>query len=195
MTSRELLWPNLGFLRIGELEYEVPRYDAAWFLHMAQFVEADVRGAKSRLLAEGLRQIAATPGAIRELNEHRPLTPGPILGLNRALHYLVRLSIRWEECGEERKKDAVDDVVRAWSAPERAVAAGTIRRDTDYYGKEAKRLLDVHVELCQEREPRPTFAKILKWFDADLHLHARRMRKPAKSAVKSKKSKRGKNGS
>ncbi len=190
MTSQELLWPNLGFVNIGELEYPIPEYYSSWFIRMAEHVEAGHRGgSKSRLLAEGLRQIAVTPGAIRELNEYRQLTPGPILGLNWALHYLVRLSIR----GGERKKEAVDDVARAWSAPGRPVKAGTIRRATDKHGKKAKQLLDVHVELCQKREPKPTFAEIIKWFDADLHLHARRMRKPAKSAVKSKKSKRGKN--
>jgi hypothetical protein len=115
------------------LEYVVPEWDAEWLLHVAARMESgQPLGPLVYDAAACFRQLAKTADAIKAINRPRPRTPGPVLRLNRAVHYRVRLRL----LGRKQVKRARSEVAATWHT-----AAATIKDDYGDFGKEARRII------------------------------------------------------
>jgi hypothetical protein len=154
------LWPRLA-LPTGELDYLVGQYNAEWFLDMVKRIES---GQSLAAAARCFLQLAKTPAAIEKLNHYRPEVPREILGLNRAVHYLVRLELR----GAEQKKAVRHDIATAWQLEDE-----TIRDDVGDFGKRGKALIESLIRQWSRGDRRA----FLEVFDADMVDRAVRMRK------------------
>jgi hypothetical protein len=168
-------WPRLGYKDIHVLadlglDYLVPEYDAEWFRHVAKCIES---GQLLPAAARCLLHLADTPGAIKALNHHRPLVPREILGLNRAVHYYVRLELLGlNGMKKPRVETARDEVATVWRT-ERT----TIKDDAHDFCKEVQRILDKIIEDMLARPDASSRRKILEDFDADMEGRAKRMSK------------------
>ena len=160
---------------MDELDYFVAQYDAQWFLEMAKRIES---GQSLAAAARCFRQLADTPAAINKLNRHRPLVPGEILRLNRAVHYLVRLDLLGDV---KQVKRARSEIAAVWSTPKRRpIKEATIKDDYGDFGTEARRIVE-SIITHKQSETRDRDS-ILRDFDADMTDRSCRMRKPPKTA-------------
>jgi hypothetical protein len=156
--------------RIRGLDYEVPQYDRDWFLHFAKLLGA----AGHALPAVCFLQMAETPAAIEALNHHKPQVPHELMGLNRAVHYLVRSEL----LGQTKTKEALHDVALAWR-----IAEGTIADDVRDYGGRARYHLGEHIEAGTRPPNHATRAEFLQGLDNRMKrraVHMAKQRAPGK---------------
>jgi hypothetical protein len=151
--------------RIRGLDYEVPQYDAEWFREMARRIQ---RAESLNVAAVCFAQMADTPAAIQALNHHKPQIPHELMGLNRAVHYLVRSELRGQSC----TKEALHDVALTWR-----IAEGTIADDVRDYGGRARYLLDEHIEAGTRPPNHATRAEFLRSFDNKMQRRAAHLAK------------------
>jgi hypothetical protein len=160
-------WPNLKLKTHSALDWVEPVYDAAWLEDMAKRIDADTLLKEWTPATVGLlRALATTPAALKALNRSRPTPPRRVVGLNRAVHYIVRLELQ-----KGAAKRALADVAAAWHAK-----VTTIQEDcTDYHVKKRSRFAptDAHfiaeqiVGACSINRGLSRVA-VLKAFDADM---------------------------
>jgi hypothetical protein len=123
-------WPNLGYGRLPALDYAVPQYTREGLL------DAALR-AEPHYIAEFVRHVANIPSVIERLNQYRSHTPDPILGLWRALHYLVTAELH-PKAPRGKLLGIVADI---WDVNDR-----TIEADVGKHGRRAKQILQSMVE-------------------------------------------------
>lgn len=156
-----LLWPNLGFVYLGGLDYAVTQYDREGLQRLAKTLAADKARLTpaSRAAADCLRHLAKTPAAIKALNHHRPSVPGEIVETQRALHYLVRSRL----LGNGGSEEAFRQIAQVWRK-----GVLTIRENLTARKAAARDRL----ESIIRDKPEWTERKILKALDADLTARA-----------------------
>jgi hypothetical protein len=161
--------------RIRGLDYVVPQYDAEWFREMARRIQ---RAESLSVATVCFMQMADTPAAIQALNHHKPQVPHELMGLNRAVHYLVRSEL----LAQSKTKEALHDVALAWR-----IAEGTIADDVRDFGGHARYLLDEHIEAGTRPPNHATRAEFLQSFDNKMQrraVHMAKQRAARKQAVR-----------
>ncbi len=138
-TEAPRLWPRLGFVNVGPLDYLVPQYDVAWLTHNAHQLQTDPRRPTDWNIGQFLRQIAETPAAIKELNRCLERAPESIRALNIAVHFRAK-----RESGETFKK-ALYQVALTWNCAE-----GTVKAADRDHGRAARSELDALVQLVEK---------------------------------------------
>lgn len=135
------LWPRLGYLQAGALDYCAAQYDAAWLQRAAQLIEASGElGALRNSVASCLRHLAETPAALKPMNATLKRAPQSLRGLNVALHYLV--------CKKLRTPAARKQVAKAWK-----ISDETVKTASRQYGGAAA------VELCWHLQAKPELSE------------------------------------
>lgn len=112
--------------------------------------------------------------ALKLLN-HDGGMPRRVEGLNRAVHYIVRLEIR----GKNEVKRALADVAKSWG-----VSAGTVKEDrTKFHVKKRSPFAPTDAWFIAEQiiagcsiNRRMTRAAVLEAFDADMRNRAKKLR-------------------
>ena len=187
-------WPNLKIATHPMLDWVEPVYDATLLLEMAKAVSENPHPIQTRTAAgmpgvwdpviEGLlRALAEKPAALKLLNEPRPTMPREVKGLNRAVHYHVRLELR-----DGRVKDALADVAEVWGKSE-----DTIKEDRTMFSvnnrkknpeRNPRRYLPDDAERIAAQvindsmvARRMTRTEVLAAFDADMKHRAAQLHK------------------
>ncbi len=160
-------WPNLGGERHPQLDWVVTIYEAGRLREMADAAEQCEWNPWTKATVEALRALAASPTALAELNDVQAAIPREVMGLNRAVHYLVRLEI----AANEDKAEARSEVGHIWGK-----AAATVKEDVVLYGNKARSAID---ELLQglETANRTPRASLLEALDLDMIHRANHMRR------------------
>ena len=169
ISADSALWPNLGFVRVGALDYHVRQYDAEWLRHVAERVQQSGQslGPQQWMVETCLRDLASSTAAIKELNKYTTRAPQPLRGLNIAVHYLANKEI----VGKRLAKNALADVATAWSMKPSAV------KDLNgLFAQKASEELEVLVKLCTSR-PHQSWDRrdVLAAIDADMRHRAQRL--------------------
>jgi hypothetical protein len=131
-------WPNLDLDRLPGLDYLVLEIMSEDLRYAASLVESLFQHPSARGIAEVLRRFADTPRAIKYANQSRDHTPDPILGLWRALHYLITAELH-PRVPRGKLLGIVADI---W-AP---LKDRTIEADISKHGSRAKQILQSIVE-------------------------------------------------
>ena len=179
-------WPNLKMPTHSALDWHEALYTGPRLLELASAISKNphpiqtrtpegLSGVEDPAIESVLRALANSPAALKALNRHRPMPPRRVVGLNRAVHYIVRLEIR----GKNKRKHALADVARVWGAK-----VATIEEDrTDHHVKKRDpfALTDAHyiaeqiIAGCSINR-KLSRAAVLKAFDADMRNRAKQLR-------------------
>jgi hypothetical protein len=186
-------WPNLQLATHPVLDWVETTYDPATLLEMADAIRKDPHPIQTRTAAGMpavwnppiealLRALADTPAALEKLNRTRPTPPRRVEGLNRAVHYLVRLELR-----NDRVKDALADVAKVWGASEATIKEDrtnhSVKNPREYKRDDANRLAAQIINDTAVRQSK-TRAEVLKAFDADMKHRAKQLRGAKKNREK-----------
>jgi hypothetical protein len=174
-------WPNLDLGRLPGLDYLVLEIMSEDLRYAASLVESLFQHPSARGIAEVLRHFADTPRAIKYANQPRSHTPDPILGLWRALHYLVTAELH-PKVPRGKLLGIVADI---W-AP---VKDRTIEADISKHGSRAKQILQSIVE-DRFKHAAMDRSQVIAALDRDLKRKAER--EPKRAVGKTKKSARKK---
>jgi hypothetical protein len=164
------LWPRLGFVRLGSLDYQVPQYSSAWLAAAAKRLQSQPgdptyqpHGPIDHAIGSCLAQLAATPAALKKLNEYSERAPQSVRALNVALHYRVRRELD----GKGQNKKSRGGVAQAW----RMARSGSSVKDANRkYGVAAAKEMTRVIKLCASRPM--TRLEVLEALDADLRKRA-----------------------
>lgn len=163
MSEPTPLWPKLGFLQLGALDYGVMQFDTDWLLKAAERLHdasaaCQALGALRWSVGECLRRLAEAPAARKELNHYLERAPQSVRGLNIAVHYLASSELNGKSASAQLH------VARAWSMKE-----PTVKDLNRKYGKRARPELEAAVKLVMSR-PQHTWTRsqVLEAFDADM---------------------------
>ncbi|MEO8062149.1 MAG: hypothetical protein ABI821_05310 [Pseudomonadota bacterium] len=133
-------WPRLGFKEHPALDWVVVEYESKWLSKLADAVAAHHEPIRTRT-AEGeppardawnlplevlLRALAANSDALEGLNYRKPTLPGPILSLNRAVHFHV-VRKKAENQDAASVADAQKEIADSWGGGTDSVR-GDVRR-------------------------------------------------------------------
>jgi hypothetical protein len=179
-------WPNLKLPTHSALDWHETLYSRPRLLELAKTVSENphpiqtrtpegLPGVEDLAIESVLRALANSPAALKALNRRRPTPPRRVVGLNRAVHYIVRLEIR----GKNEVKRALADVARAWGAK-----VSTIEEDrTDHHVEKRDPFAPTDAHFIAEQiiagcsiNRRLTRAAVLKAFDADMRNRAKQLR-------------------
>lgn len=150
-------WPNLGIRRHPQLDWIVSQYEAHKIQQMADAAEQGEWNPWTKATVAVLRALADSAAAVEALNAHQDTIPREVLGLNRAVHCLVRLMTEGEGKTETRRKIAAN-----WR-----VSPETVREDVTNYGEAARSVIaDLLDTLCKPRGE--TQAELLEALDRDM---------------------------
>lgn len=160
-----LRWPKLGIRRHPQLDWIVTEYEADKIQQMADAAEKGDWNPWTKATVELLRALADSPTALAALNYHRPTIPREVLGLNRAVHYLVRLDTEGDGKAETRQK-----IGRNWGG----ASAETIREDFTLYGAAARSVIEELLDTLQKPLGK-TRPELLEALDEDMIYRAAHM--------------------
>lgn len=197
MSTDAARWPRLGLSLHPVLDWCETQYTAAQLVEIANAVRANPHPIEGRsaqgspglwnfAIEQVLRKLAETPAVLKELNRRGTTPPWHVKGLNRAVHYHVRMAL----APEGLIKTAMCEVAKAWGCESYArvkddVAAfrvddadphasqyvldGVTRAYQDARGvPNAPFFVDQIVKAVCRRSGR-TRAQVLADFDADMH--------------------------
>jgi hypothetical protein len=174
-------WPNLDLDRLPGLDYLVLEIMSEDLRYAASLVESLFQHPSARGIAEVLRRFADTPRAIKYANQPRDHhTPDPILGLWRALHYLVTAELP----PKAPRGKLLGVVADMWVVRDR-----TIEADLGKHGRRAKQILQSIVE-DRSKHAAMDRSQVIAALDRDLKLKV--AQEPKRGAGKTKKSARKK---
>ena len=174
------LWPNLGFERIGELDYIVVQYDAEWLRCIGKRLQAGeplagaprceqskvVRGPRPLEwnIGQCLLDLGNNAAALRELNNYSDRS-----AQTRELNMAVHFAARWELFGKSRTyaAKARGEVIGAWKAEDASVKDAWLNRR-----KEAQQSIENIVGLRDDDANRWSRQKTLTALCADMRIRA-----------------------
>lgn len=176
-------WPNLQLATHPVLDWVETTYEPATLLLMAEAISknphpiqtraaAGQPGAWDSAIEQLISTLADSPAALKALNQRRPLPPRKVVGLNRAVHFLVRLEMR----GSGETKRALSDVAKVWDSTEATIKEDrttfSVKTPTEYRHDDAKRIAaqiinDTSVTRGMTR------TEVLEAFDADMKRRAK----------------------
>ena len=176
-------WPNLRLATHQVLDWVETTYDPATLLAMAEAISksphpiqtrtaAGLPGVWDSAIEQLIRTLVDSPAALKALNKPRLLPPRQVVGLNRAVHYQVRLEMR----GEGEIKRAMSDVAKVWSATEATIKEDrtifSVKTPAEYRHDDAKRIA---AQIINDTSVTRgiTRAEVLEAFDADMKHRAK----------------------
>jgi hypothetical protein len=178
-------WPNLKLPTHPALDWVEPLYSSERLLEMANAISKNPHPIQTRTpegmpgvwdtaIESVLRALASNAAALKEMNHRRPLPPRRVVGLNRAVHYIVCLELR-----KGAAKRALADVATVWDAKE-----ATVREDcTDFHVKKRSPFAPTDAHFIAEQiiagcsiNRHVLRATVLKAFDADMKHRAAQLR-------------------
>jgi hypothetical protein len=119
-------WPRLKFSVHPVLDWCETQYTEARLLELADAVQKThaiegrtAEGLWNFAIEQVLRKLAETPAAVKEMNRRGTTPPNRVKGLNRAVHFHVRMELH-----PNRRKLALDEVAEAW-----CVSAAQVKDD------------------------------------------------------------------
>jgi hypothetical protein len=119
MSTDTARWPRLKFSVHPVLDWCETQYSAARLVEIADAVQKThaiegrtaegLQGMWNFAIEQVLRKLAETPAALKKMNRRRTTLPNRVKGLNRAVHFHVRMALK-----PGRRKDALAHVAKAW---------------------------------------------------------------------------------